>query len=174
MRLAPKALLIFCVVALSAAGCRDSNEYHQEMMKKAYGAMLVNPTQEGGLVAQDVDESQARRYEKHRDILVARGVLFRKVYVFDNVRATSRRASVVLKKLLQSPPYAVVDFKSPHTSEKYSLEITLWGRQEDKDGWDRFIEDHDTPVQPTHGANLPIPSDTNRTPSAAGSDGLPK
>ena len=48
-------------------------------MKRAYKAMFVNPQQQEGLTGYSIDETQQKKYEKHRDILVTRGVLFKEV-----------------------------------------------------------------------------------------------
>jgi hypothetical protein len=164
-------LSVFFILALSMAGCRDSNEYHEAMMKKAYNTMMVKPENHAGMTAYSIDETQKKRFERHRDILVERGVLFKKVYVLENIRSTTEQANAVLKTLLRSPPYPVVDFSSPHTDEGQRLEITLWGRQEHKEGWDRFMRSRDLPAQPDGAANRsqPIRSQTNSTSSAAGS-----
>ena len=142
-------------------------------MEKAGKAMFVSPEQQGSLTAYGVDEAQQKKYEEHRDVLVTRGVLFKRVYVFENVRSTTETAKAVLKTLLRSPPCPVIDFSSPHTDESRPLEITLWGMQKDKQAWDKFVRDHDTPAQRSGAANRsqPVGSETNRTPSTAGSGG---
>jgi hypothetical protein len=123
------------------------------MMKQAHQAMFVNPKPEGGLTAYSIDEDQQKKYEKHRDTLVDRGFLFKEVYVFDNVRSRSERASALLKTLLRWPPYPLVDFNSPQTDKRQPLKITLWGKHADKNGWDEFFRDQDRPAQPAAGKN---------------------
>jgi hypothetical protein len=146
-RLPGATLAVLLLIAVSIAGCAASNEYHEAKMKEAHTAMLVNPHQNGELTAYEIDEPQQKRFEKHRDILINRGVLFKEVYVFGNVKSTTPAAHAVIKTLLQSPPCPVVDFSSPYADKSQPLEITLWGWQEDQEKWDQFMRNHDTPVQ---------------------------
>jgi len=124
-------------------------------MKEAHTAMLVHPHRNGELTAYDIDQAQQKRFEKHRDILINRGVLFKEVYVFENVRSTTPAAHAVIKILLQSPPFPVVDFSAPYTDQSQPLKITLWGWNEDKGKWDQFMRNHDIPVQADGAAAAP-------------------
>ena len=86
-------------------------------------------------------------------VLINRGILFEEKYVFSNIRSTTDQANALLRKVLQSPPYPVVDFSAPHSDESQPLEITLWGREEDREDWMQFFKEHDRPAQPAHPAD---------------------
>ena len=137
--------LIYFIIIISLSSCiSDSNESMEQKMQHAYKEQFVKPKVQGKFVAYEIHESSKNDYEKYREQLIQRKYLFHLHITFPDKKYDPEKRKKVLKGLLNSKPYKVIDFESP---SKKSFTIDLWGYESDFVNWKKYFKSLDPHVE---------------------------